>query len=416
MIITRIAPSPTGFAHVGTAYTALFNYAFARHGGGKFILRIEDTDRKRHVEEAVDAIMDGLTWMGISWDEGPIKQSDRLEIYQQKAKELVEKGLAYEDEGAIRVKAPLEEVSWVDLVHGKITFQGSEITDFVILKSDGYPTYNFGVVVDDIAMNITHVIRGEEHISNTPRQLVLYKFLGATIPQFAHHPTLRNAQRQKLSKRRDPVNLKIYQEQGYLPQALLNFLMLMGWSHPEGKEIIDLEEFVKFFDFDRVLKSGPIFDTSKLDWINGEYIRNLPVEKLQENLKNYNSKFAQLADDKQLEITKLVQERIKKLSELDTLAGFFYESRKGDKTHMGQNYKSHLKSAIEALENLDNWNIESLNEKLMAKVNENNFKTGDFFMDLRIAITGTRFTPPINESIIILGKEETLSRLKSVFD
>lgn len=416
MITTRIAPSPTGFAHVGTGYTALFNYAFAKHSGGKFILRIEDTDRKRHVEEAVDAIMDGLKWLGLSWDEGPIKQSDRLEIYQQKARELVEKGFAYEDEGAIRVKAPLDEVSWDDLVHGKITFQGSEITDFVILKSDGYPTYNFGVVVDDIAMNITHVIRGEEHISNTPRQLVLYKFLGAQTPQFAHHPTLRNAQRQKLSKRRDPVNLKLYEEQGYLPQALLNFLMLMGWSHPEGKEIIDLDEFVKHFDFGRVLKSGPVFDTSKLDWINGEYIRKLSPEELKKHLQNHNSKFADLLEDKQLAITKLVQERIKKLGELDTLAGFFYESRKTDKTHLGQNYKSHIKSAIEVLKNINDWTIESLNEGLMAKVNENGFKTGDFFMDLRIAITATRFTPPINESIIILGKEETLTRLKAVFD
>ncbi|MBI4157883.1 glutamate--tRNA ligase, partial [Candidatus Woesebacteria bacterium] len=268
MIRVRIAPSPTGFAHVGTAYTALFNYAYARHNKGVFIVRVEDTDVKRNIKGAEEAIFDGLRWFGIDWDEGgekggkfgPYRQSEKLATYQKIAKELVVKGLAYEEEGAIRFKNPGKDVSWDDLVRGKITFPGGEVTDFVILKSDGFPTYNFGVVVDDIEMKITHVIRGEEHISNTPRQLALYDALGVTPPFFAHHVTLRNSERKKLSKRRDPVDLRIYKDQGYLPEALVNFLCNLGFSHPDGKEIYSLEEYVQLFDIKRVRKAGPVFD------------------------------------------------------------------------------------------------------------------------------------------------------------
>ncbi|MBI3443420.1 glutamate--tRNA ligase [Candidatus Woesebacteria bacterium] len=410
-IRTRIAPSPTGFAHVGTAYTALFNYAFARRNRGKFILRLEDTDIKRNVKGAEESIYDGLSWLGISWDEGPFRQSERLEIYKKKAKELLDKKIAYEDEGAIRFKNPGEDVSWGDLIHGKINFPGGQITDFVIMKSDGYPTYNFAAVVDDILMTITHVIRGEEHISNTPRQLAIYKAFEANPPFFAHHPTLRNENRKKLSKRRDPVDLRIYQKEGYLPQALVNFLCLLGWSHPDEKEIFNLDEFVSLFDLKRVRKAGPIFDTKKLDWINGEYIRQLPVDQLNSKFEIrarsglLNSKFKALDQNKKLAITGLVRERIKKLSDFDKLAGFFFEKPQVDEKLFGKNYKVHLEKALYAI---------SAGEDLLEVVKENKFKTGDFFMDLRIAITGSHFTPPVNESIEILGKEEVIERIKAV--
>lgn len=420
MIRVRIAPSPTGFAHVGTAYTALFNYAYARHNKGTFIVRVEDTDVKRNVKGAQEAIFEGLKWLGIDWDEGgekggeygPYRQSEKLETYKKIAQDLVKKGLAYEEEGAIRFKNPGKDVSWEDLVHGKITFPGGEVTDFVILKSDGYPTYNFGATVDDIEMKITHVIRGEEHISNTPRQLALYDALGEEPPFFAHHVTLRNADHKKLSKRKDPVNLKIYEEAGYLPEALVNFLCNMGWSHPEGKEIYPLLEYVKLFDLKRVRKAGPVFDLTKLDWINGEYIRQLPAEKLNLQFTIYSSQFKKLDKEKQFAITKLVQDRIKKLSEFNDLAGFFFEERKPDPKLFGKNYKEHLKNAIEVIESIKDWNVKNLEIFLREIIERKKFHTGNFFMDLRIAVCGSKFTPPINDSIVILGKENTLKRLK----
>ncbi len=416
----RIAPSPTGFAHVGTGYTALFNYAFARKNNGTFVVRIEDTDIKRNMEGAEKAIFEGLTWLGLTWDESadkggefaPYRQSEKLSIYQQKARELVDLGLAYEDEGAIRFKNPGNDVSWEDLVRGKVTFPGGEITDFVILKSDGYPTYNFAVVVDDIYMQISHVIRGEEHISNTPRQLALYKAFEVSPPQFAHHVTLRGVDRKKLSKRRDPVNLSIYKDQGYLPEALVNFLCNLGWSHPEGKEIFPLSEFVELFDIKRFRKAGPVFDLNKLDWINGEYIRKLSDESLKSKFKDQSLKFASLPEAKQLEITKIVKDRIKKLSDLDALAGFFFEKREVDQSLFTHDYKKHLDTAFEILNKIKNWEKGEVDKTMLGAVKSNNYKTGDFFMDLRIAITGAKFTPPINDSLIILGKKETLARIK----
>ena len=423
-IRVRIAPSPTGFAHVGTAYIALFNWAFAKKNEGQFIIRLEDTDVKRHVEEAEEAIYNGLSWLGLDWDEGPDKggkfapyrQSERLEIYKRKSEKLLNLGLAYEDDGAIRFKNPGKDVGWIDSVRGKISFPGGEVTDFVIIKSDGYPTYNFAVVIDDMLMEISHVIRGEEHISNTPRQIALYKAFKTSPPQFAHLPTLRNKDRKKLSKRRDPVDLRIYQEKGYLPKALVNFLCLLGWSHPKEKEIFNMIEFVKLFSLERVRSAGPIFDTDKLNWMNGEYIRQLSVDELSSKFKVQSSKFKEFEKAKQLEITLLVQDRIKTLSEFDSLAGFFYKSPKVNNRLLGKNYKDHLKKAIDVLSKFSKWSLENINKSLMGIIEKEEFYTGEFFMDLRIAITGSKKTPPINESIEILGKSETITRLEKVLN
>lgn len=416
----RIAPSPTGFAHVGTAYAALFNYAFAKKHNGKFIIRLEDTDVKRNIKGAEIAIYESLEWLGLKWDEGPdkegkygpYKQSERLNIYKKEVQKLLDNKMAYEDEGAIRFNNPAKDISWKDLIRGDVKFPGDQITDFVIIKSDGYPTYNFAVMVDDSLMQISHVIRGEEHISNTPRQIALYKAFSKEIPYFAHLPTLRNKQRKKLSKRRDPVDLKYYQDQGILPKALINFLCLLGWSHPEQKEIFDINEFIKLFEIEKVRKAGPIFNTDKLDWINGEYIRALTDRDFFEELKVfYKGKFEEGLTK---EIIPLVKERISKLSEFESLAGFFFEVPKVDKKLLGRKYEDHLKQALEAVNKIDVWSKGEVDEKLLGVVNEKKFKTGEFFMDLRVAITGKKVTPPINDSIFILGKEEVIKRLTKI--
>jgi len=407
---------------VGTAYSALFNWAFAKKNNGKFIIRLEDTDVKRHVKDAEKAIYDGLDWLGLDWDEGPDKggeygpyrQSERLKIYKEKSKELLKSGLAYEDDGAIRFNNSGEDMGWLDLVRGKISFPGGEVTDFVIMKSDGYPTYNFAVVVDDLMMRISHVIRGEEHISNTPRQLALYKAFKASPPQFGHLPTLRNKDRKKLSKRRDPVDLRIYQDNGYLPKALVNFLCLLGWSHPDEKEVFNVDEFIKLLSLERVRSAGPIFDTDKLNWMNGEYIRKLKNDKLTRMLATHDTKFRAVDKSKQQAITTLVQDRIKTIGEFSDLAGFFYETAKINKKLLGKNYQIHLKNAVEVLEKIDDWKLENINKNLMKLIDSEEFQTGKFFMDLRVAITGSGKTPPINESIEILGKKETIKRLKKV--
>ena len=420
---TRIAPSPTGFAHVGTAYAALFNWAYAKENKGDFILRIEDTDVKRGVAGAEEAIYEGLNWLGLSWDEGPDKggkygpyrQSERLDIYKNKGEELLRKGYAFQDEGAIRFKNPGKDVSWADEVRGEISFPGGEITDFVLIKSDGFPTYNFGVVVDDIEMEISHVIRGEEHISNTPRQLALYKAFGVNPPIFARLPTLRNNERKKLSKRRDPVDLRIFKKQGYLPNALVNFLCLLGWSHPEEKEIFAIEEFVEHFNLQRVRSSGPIFDMNKLNWINKHYIMKMSQAEFvtqvsRASIYRGDPNFNDIARA----TATLVVPRISTFSEYDSLIGFFFEPRKPKPGFFEKDYKKHLKEAIVILEQVKDWNKGEIDKTLLNIVDKNSFKTGNFFMNLRVAITGSRVTPPINESIVILGKEETIKRLNII--
>lgn len=421
MVRVRIAPSPTGFAHIGTAYTALFNFAFAKKNKGQFILRLEDTDVKRNVEGAEQAIYEGLSWLGLFWDEGPDKggnfgpyrQSERLDIYQEKAQELIKRGLAYKEGGAIVFKSRKMNVEWDDLIRGKISFPSQEMKDFVIVKSDGFPTYNFAVVVDDLAMKITHVIRGEEHISNTPRQLALYFAFGERPPFFAHLPTLRNQDRKKLSKRRDPVDLRIYKNQGYLPEALINFLCLLGWSHPQGKEIFPLSEFVELFDLKRVRKAGPIFDMNKLDWLNKHYISQLNDEEF----FSYQKMVSQFRNEKNFsKVVKfmgpLIKTRIKTLKEFDSLAYFFFERPKLDHKLFGRKKSLHLKSAYEAISSISNWEMSEINKSLLEIVKKRNFETSDFFMDLRVAITGKSVTPPINESIFVLGKKEVLERIK----
>jgi len=319
----RIAPSPTGYLHVGTAHTALFNWLFARHNKGTFILRIEDTDLARSTKEYEENIIEGLKWLGLYWDEGPYYQTQRLDLYRKYADELLKKGLAYycyctpeeleerrkealaqkkpprydrkclylsdeeraryEREGrkpAIRLLVPEGKTVFNDIIRGEIEFNNEDIGDFVIMKSDGIPTYNFAVVIDDYTMGITHVIRGEDHISNTPKQLFIYNAFGWTPPEFAHLPLLLGPDRSKLSKRHGVTSVTEYKKMGYLPQALVNYLALLGWTPEENREIYTVEELIELFDLRRVTKNPGIFDVTKLEWINTQHIRRLSLEEL----------------------------------------------------------------------------------------------------------------------------------------
>ncbi len=408
MMRTRFAPSPTGSIHIGSLRTALYAYALAKHSKGDFILRIEDTDKKREVKGSLEKIKELLSLFGLVWDEYYV-QSERVKtgIYKEAAEKLVKEGHAYRDEGAIRLKIPKDEkISFKDFVLNKeVTWDTNTLEDLVLLKSDGFPTYHLGVVVDDHDMNVSHVLRGHDWMPSTPIHLLVYKYLGYELPEIGHLTDILDPEGGKLSKRKGSTSVEGLLKDGYLPDALLNFVMLLGWAPKDNRELFTLGEFVKAFDPKGFQKSNPVFDRAKLDWMNGEYIRNLSLKDLNLKFKMQNSKFAELDAKKQLAITKLVQERIKKLSEFKTLAGFFWEEPKVDVSLFGRNYMKHFKAAIGGIEK---------NRDLMEVVKENGFKTGDFFMDLRIAITGARFTPPINDSIVILGRDTTLKRLSKV--
>lgn len=466
MIRVRIAPSPTGEnIHIGNLYTAYINYVFAKKNNGKFIVRVEDTDRTRFVPGAEDKILQTLDMFDLSPDESPrvggeyapYRQSDRLPIYQKYAEELVEKGHAYycfcekerlddlrkvqqasrqvpkydksclanvslEDakkriakgeKYVIRLNVPNDRnVIFNDLVRGEIKINTNEIDDQVLLKSDGYPTYHLGVVVDDHLMKISHVIRAEEWISSTPKHILLYEFLGFDLPIFCHLPILRNPDKSKLSKRKNPVWASWFLEQGYLPEAILNYLALMGWSHPEEKEIFDRAEFIKVFDLKDLKAVGPVFDIVKLEWMNGEYIRSMKMEELREKiLIFYKDK---KLDEKLVEDTiPLIQTRIKKLSDYYPLCEFFFEDIKTYEVDL-KDQKTILENVMKDLQNITDWKAQNIGDTLMKICQNSGMKTSDFFAILRVAITGRKISPPLNESIEILGKEKVINRLSSI--
>lgn len=416
----RIAPSPTGFAHIGTAYMGLFNWAFAKKHNGNFILRIEDTDQKRHVPEAEQAIFDALEWLDLVPDESPIKpgkygpyrQSERLDLYRTKAKELIGNKKAYEKEGATWLSMPKSGAfGWDDAVRGHIEFSVDDLKDWVILKSDGFPTYNFAAAVDDASMDISHVLRGEEHISNTPLQLHVSQALGLTPPIFGHLPVLRNADHKKLSKRRDPVSLQWFREQGYLGEAMLNFLALQGWSHPQGKDVFPISEFVREITLERIKTSAPVFDFKKLDWLNGEYIRQKSTAELIKLVKGFSK--LNIPDHLWEKIIPLVKERMKKLSDIDNWTSFFVQ----EPATMTSAYDSQSAKQLTKIESVlkkSDWSIESIQHDLLQLVdNTPEWKRGPFFMNLRLAITGQQVSPPLIESMEILGRDECLKRLNA---
>lgn len=443
-IRARFAPSPTGFLHIGGLRTALYAYALAKHDGGDFILRIEDTDQKREVEGATKALQETLEKFNLNWDEYYVQSERQKEgIYADAAKKLISDGHAFYcqckprnakeegfsadlrdpcrdknlDSGAVKLKVPEKKVvSYRDFVHKKeISWNTDTVYDATLLKSDGFPTYHLAVAVDDLDMKITHILRGHDWLPSTPIHLLVFEYLGGTRPEIGHLTDILSATTgKKLSKRRDSVFVEQFLDQGYLPEALLNFVMLLGWAPKDNREVYLLSEFVENFDINGFQEANPRFLTDKLDWFNGEYIHKLSDESLNSKFKIQNSKFSELSGSSQMDITKLLKDRVKKISDIDTLASFFWDAPDVDKTLLGANSGTHLESAVSVIEGLEKWTLEDLNEKIMSEVKGKGYKTGDFFMDLRIALTGVKFTPPINDSIIILGKDETIKRLKKV--
>ena len=467
IVRTRIAPSPTGIAHVGTAYIALFNYAFALQHKGNFIIRIEDTDRQRFVEGAEQVIYDAMAWLGIPYEEAPDKggpyapyrQSDRLEIYHKYAEELIEKGHAYycfcspseldemrkEQQKAGKLpmydgrcrKIPLEQAkeraktekhvvrlhmpeegksTWHDLIRGEIEFENALVDDQVLLKSDGFPTYHLAVVIDDHLMEITHILRGEEWISSTPKHLVLYDYFGWEKPQYAHMPLLRNPDHSKLSKRKNDVSITSYMEKGYLPEALLNFLALLGWSHPQHEEVFSLQNFLENFTIYRMQKTGPVFDLNKLNWMNGLYIREKITEsELINRLKPFIPHDFPL--EKLTEILPLIKERLVVLYDFESLTDFFYREFAVPtelllKKTTTEELRTQLKETISLLEQKE-WSLQIIEVGIRELQEQRNWKKSQYFMMLRVAVTGKTATPPLFETMQVLGKEKTLKRLRA---
>lgn len=436
-IRTRFAPSPTGDPHIGHLRTCAYAYALSKHNSGDFILRIEDTDQRRYKPESLEILKRMVKDFGMNWDEFYI-QSERAKegIYIQVAEKLVVDGKAfycdcgprnakeegYSSElrdpcrdkglksGAIKLKIPdNEKISYHDYVLDRdITWDSGAIADTTLLKSEDLkrlPTYHLAVVVDDNDMKITHVLRGHDWMPSTPIHLLVYKYLGYEIPEIGHLTDIQSPEGGKLSKRKGSTSIQQLLEDGYLKEAIFNFTILLGWAPKDNRELFTLDEFVKAFDPKGFQKSNPIFNKEKLDWFNGEYIRQKSDTELLELLKPFTPKNADKA--KLMQIIPLIKDRIKKLSDFDPFAGFFFTRPNVDRGLLGKNHEEHLAKALEAVEK---------GIPLDQVPKDNNFKVGDFFMDLRVAITGSKFTPPINESIEILGKEETLDRLRKVLE
>jgi glutamyl-tRNA synthetase len=501
---TRIAPSPTGEPHIGNLYVALVNWALARQTGGQFLVRIEDTDRTRFVEGAEQMFLDALAWLGLDHDEGPdvggpvgpYRQSERLAIYEGEVARLLASGHAYRcfcsperlaevrksrqkaggetgydrlcrdlapgeaekklaagEKATVRLAVPLEgETRFEDGVRGPITVRNETIDDQVLLKSDGYPTYHLANVVDDHAMRITHVVRAEEWIISTPKHILLYEALGWQPPQFFHLPLIRNPDRSKLSKRKNPTNVLWYREQGYLPEAVTNFLGLLGHSMPDGREVFSRDEFLAEFSLARVTTTGPVFDMEKFEWLSGEWIRRLPLEDLAARLKDEGfvpkAILGKFKDKKFLDIVRLVQERLKKLSEFADATAFFAERLPYDPADLvpakkGEPLKTpaetlsaleRLRDALAALRQAQGgpehgrgaaapaagrgrradgpaWEAKALEELTRALAEELAWKPADLFMSLRVAVTCRKVSTPLFETMEILGREECLARV-----
>ncbi len=454
-VILRFAPSPTGFLHIGGARTALFNWLLARNQGGRFILRIEDTDQVRSTRESIDAILEGMTWLGLDWDEGPVYQTDRMAMYREHAERLLRENKAYycyctpeeleekrqkalqekrkpKYDGtcrrlqapvpgrtpAIRFKAPQEGKTVLrDLIKGTVEFENAEMDDLVILRSDGWPTYNFSVVVDDATMGITHVIRGDDHVNNTPRQILLYQAFGYPLPQFAHVPMILGADKGRLSKRHGATSVMAYKDMGYLPQALVNYLVRLGWSYGD-QEVFTMGELIQKFSLENVGKSAGVFNPEKLNWLNGVYIRQEKPETLAELLLPFLERkgLKPRATDWLVEIVKTLQERSKTLVEMADMAEFylrddFQVDEKAERKHLLPAIKEPLEIFLGRLESVAEVNEKSLEEMFKEIVAQRNIKLGALAQAVRVALTGKSVSPGIYEVMRILGRDEVLKRL-----
>jgi len=421
-IRVRFAPSPTGYLHVGGARTALFNWLFARQEGGKFLLRIEDTDKARSTDEHTQVILDGLTWLGLDWDDAPVFQGARLARHQQVADQLLKEEKAYMEEDAIRLRVPPGELSWDDAVHGRISFKGEDIRDFVILRSDRSPLYNFAVVVDDIDMQVTHVLRGDDHISNTPKQLAVYRALGAPLPIFGHVPMIHGPDGKKLSKRHGATAIGDYQHLGILPEAMRNFLALLGWSPGGDREIMSKEELQNLFSLDGILKKPAVFDTTKLEWMNGQYLSAKSAEELYPLVEPELAKLG-LNGNKDAILKAIAAVKTRSRTTLDVarqvavrLDGKFVtldEKAQKEIAKESTTYRESLAAAVAALRNVTEWSPESLEKVLRSLAEQRNVAAGKVFQPIRIALTGGTVSEPVNELLSVVGKEAALRRLEA---
>ncbi|MDE3267658.1 MAG: glutamate--tRNA ligase [Chloroflexota bacterium] len=468
----RYAPSPTGDPHVGNIRTALFAWLFARHTGGDFIVRIEDTDTARTQEGSLEAILESLRWLGLEWDEGPevggphspYVQSQRRELYQNAARSLVEAGHAYychctperlhemrkeqqrlkqptgydrlcreagrgpdgDPSPVVRFKMPLEgETTFNDLIRGEVTFANATVDDFVMLKSDGYPTYHLASTVDDHLMDISHVLRAEEWLPSTPRHVHLYDALGYDMPLVAHLPIILGPDKSKLSKRHGDVALLQYREMGYLPEAMINFLALLGWSLDNHTELLSRDDLVNNFSIERIVRSAAVFNLEKLTWMNGVYIRNLGEEELAERIagildESLSQEVARpVSRDYVRSITPLVRERIRTMTDIPELTDFFFlrdlDYPPADLVQRGlepADTANALDSTVERLAGVGEWTAEALEGELRPLAEELNVKTGQLFGAIRVAVTGRKAAPPLFETMAVLGRDLCLERLR----
>lgn len=463
MVRTRMAPSPTGNLHLGTAYATLWPYLWARKNNGVFILRIEDTDRDRSTEEFEGKIIDGLKWLGYDWDEGPYHQMDRLDLYKDKLDFLISNGGAYkcfctkeeldgerklqqvekmpqvysgrcrnlseqeilekkDQSFVIRFKMPSDRglIEYEDLIHGKITFDSKLIGDFVISRASGIPLYNFVVVVDDAEMKISHVIRGDEHVSNTPKQIVLFEALGVAPPKYGHYAVILEEDRSgKLSKRTGATGIEWYKSEGYLPEVILNYLFLLGVSVPDGEEVYDMQGMTSYFDLDKMIDHPAAWNQQKLDWLNGEYIRKMSDEELTVRLQEF------LVDhphqDKILSVVPFVKERLKKLSDFIPLTNWFFEGTEYDhnvfETLKVDDAVGKLSKVIETLKALPSpWIKSDFEQRFQDLARENGLNNSAMFQLLRVGYTGQLVSPPLFEMMNLEQEAEVIKRFQNAID
>lgn len=465
----RFAPSPTGFLHVGGARTALFNWLLARRHGGTFVLRIEDTDRARSSDEMTQAILDGMAWLGLDWDEGPYHQADGVERHRAQALELLEQGRAYRcfcsqevleqkrqaarggkeaysydrhcrinvpreeadaratqgEPHTIRFDVPEGRTEWDDAVHGRISFDNDDIEDFIILRTDGTPIYNLAVVSDDLEMRITHVIRGDDHLSNTPKQIMLYRALGADVPTFAHVPMILGADGKRLSKRHGATSVGEYAQQGILPWAMANFLALIGWSPGEQRELFTIEELIERFDLDGIVKKSGVFDPQKLEWLNGQHLSRTPAERLEPMVSArlvgegwVTGEQLEARHDWYLRLIDLLKERARNLDDFARQAKpYFVEDVEYDAEAVAKHWKKpeevaeRLRALRARYEDAD-WREEPLETELRGLADELGVGAGKLIHPVRVAVTGMAVSPGIFEVLVMMGRERTLERLE----
>jgi glutamyl-tRNA synthetase len=409
-----MAPSPTGLLHIGSVRTFLFNWLHARAQDGEVLLRIENTDTSREVAEATEQIQRSLAWLGIDWDGEVRFQLDRMEEAQRLARQLVEEGKAYEDEGAIRFRMPDEGTTgWDDIVRGRIEVENENLDNLVILRSDGRPTYNFANPVDDMLDGITHVIRGQDHVSNTPRQIPILRALGAELPAYAHVPDVLGSDGKKLSKRHGAESVEDLREQGYVPEAVVNFLARLGWAYDDKTEVFSREDLLRLFRLDRVSSSPAVFDYQKLAWLNGVHLRNLSQEDYADRVVAYlREQGIDWDEDLVRQAAPLVQEKIETLNQFPDYVRFLFEDVEPDPSLVDGSGPV-LAEAESALAGLEPFDAESIERELRGLAERLELKPREAFQPIRVAVTGSKVSPGLFESLELLGRERSLRRLRA---